>query len=52
MKFLMFDLFSFFVITLTKKQIIALGGINKNNLKKIQLLNVVGFAAVNLFKYY
>ena len=36
---------------LIKQQIIALGGINKNNLKKIQLLNVVGFAAVNLFKY-
>ena len=36
---------------LTKKKIVALGGINKNNLKKIQLLNVVGFAAINLFKY-
>ena len=35
---------------LTKKQIIALGGINKNNLKKIRLLNVVGFAAINLYK--
>ena len=36
----------------TKKQIIALGGINKNNLKKIQLLNVVGFAAINLFNIF
>jgi len=35
---------------LSKKQIIALGGINKNNLKKIRLLNVVGFAAINLYK--
>ena len=35
---------------LTKKQTIALGGINKSNLKKIKLLNVAGFAAINLFK--
>ena len=35
---------------LSKKQIISLGGINKNNLKKIRLLNVVGFAAINLYK--
>ena len=35
---------------LTKKQIVALGGVNKSNLKKIKLLNVAGFAAINLFK--
>ena len=37
---------------LTKKKIVVLGGINKSNLKKIQLLNVVGFAAISLFKYF
>ena len=36
---------------LTKTKIIALGGINQNNLKKIKLLNISGFAAINLFKY-
>jgi len=35
---------------ITKKPIIALGGINKDNLKKIQMLNVVGFAAISFFK--
>ena len=36
---------------LTKAKIIALGGINQNNLKKIKLLNISGFAAINFFKY-
>jgi len=36
---------------LTKTKIIALGGINQNNLKKIKLLNISGFAAINFFKY-
>ena len=36
---------------LTKKQTVALGGINTSNLKKIRLLNVTGFAAIDLFKY-
>ena len=34
----------------TKKKIICLGGINKNNLKKIKLLNIYGFSSVSLFK--
>jgi len=34
---------------LTKKKIIALGGINKNNLKKINLLNIYGYSGINLF---
>ena len=34
---------------LTKKKIIALGGINKKNIRKIKLLNVDGFAAIGFF---
>ena len=34
---------------LTKKKIVALGGINKNNLKKINLLNIYGYSGINLF---
>ena len=34
----------------TKKKVIALGGINNNNLKKLNLLNIYGFAAVSYFK--
>ena len=33
-----------------KDKIIALGGINKNNIKKIRLLNVYGIAGINFFK--
>ncbi len=33
----------------TKKKIICLGGINKNNLNKIRLLNKYGFASISLF---
>ena len=32
-----------------KKKIIALGGINKNNIKKLKLLNADGLAAINYF---
>jgi len=35
---------------LTKKNIIALGGISKNNLKKLNLLNCFGFAAISYFE--
>ena len=35
---------------LTNKKIICLGGIRKNNLKKIKLLNTYGFSSVSLFK--
>tara|TARA_Y100001970_G_scaffold227032_1_gene280848 strand:+ start:210 stop:728 length:519 start_codon:yes stop_codon:yes gene_type:complete len=33
----------------TKTKVIALGGINKKNLKKIDLLNTVGFAGIGIF---
>jgi len=33
----------------TKKKVVALGGINKQNLKKINLLNVAGYAAIGIF---
>jgi len=34
----------------TKKKIIALGGINDKNLKKLKIVKVYGFAAIKLFK--
>jgi thiamine-phosphate pyrophosphorylase len=34
----------------TSKKIICLGGIKKNNIKKIKLLNTYGFSSVSLFK--
>ena len=35
---------------ITKKKVIALGGIKKNNLKKLNMLNISGFAAIDFFK--
>ena len=34
----------------TSKKIVCLGGIKKNNLKKIKLLNTYGFSSVSLFR--
>ena len=34
----------------TKKEIIALGGISKDNLKKLNILNCFGFAAISYFE--
>ena len=34
----------------TKKPIIALGGINRNNIKKLKLINVDGFAGIRYFE--
>jgi len=34
---------------LTKKKIIALGGINRKNLKKLNLLSIYGYAGISLF---
>ena len=34
----------------TKKPIIALGGINKNNIKKLKLINIDGFAGIRYFR--
>ena len=33
----------------TKKQIVALGGISKNNKKKLKLINCFGFAGISYF---
>ena len=34
----------------TKKRVIALGGLKKNNLSKIKLLNIHGYASISLFE--
>ncbi len=33
-----------------KQKLIALGGINENNIKKLKLLNVYGYAGISFFK--
>ena len=35
---------------LTKKKIIALGGVSKRNIKKLKILNCFGFAGISFFK--
>ena len=45
------DTIKFNLLTkLTKKKVIALGGINKNNINKIKLLNCSGFASISYLK--
>ena len=40
----------FMILTkLTKKKIIALGGINNKNIKKLNLLNIYGYSGISLF---
>ena len=34
---------------MTKKKIIALGGINKENIRKIKMMNCSGFAGISYF---
>jgi len=34
----------------TKKKVVALGGLKKNNLGKIRILNIHGYASISLFK--
>ena len=34
----------------TKKRVVVLGGISKNNLKKLKLINVRGFAGISYFE--
>ena len=34
----------------TKKRVVVLGGISKNNLKKLKLINVCGFAGISYFE--
>ena len=36
--------------TYSNKKFIALGGLNKNNIKKLSLLNIKGFAGIDFFK--
>lgn len=38
------------LIKFLKSDIVALGGINNDNLKKLSLLNIIGFAGINFFK--
>ena len=35
---------------MTPNKCVALGGINKKNIKKIKLTNVIGFAGISFFK--
>ena len=35
---------------LSKKPLIALGGVSNNNLKKLNLINCFGFAGISFFK--
>ena len=35
---------------LTKKKIVALGGISSSNLKKLKLINYFGFAGISYFE--
>ena len=45
------DIIKFNLLTkLTNKPIIALGGINKNNIKKLNMTNAFGFASINYIK--
>ncbi len=37
------------IASYTKKKVICLGGIKNNNIKKINLLNIWGFASISLF---
>jgi thiamine-phosphate pyrophosphorylase len=39
-----------FLSNLTKKKVVALGGINERNIKKIKLLNCDGYASITYFK--
>ena len=34
----------------TKKKLVALGGINEKNIKKLNLLDICGYAGISLFK--
>jgi len=38
------------LIKLTKKKVIALGGISKENLRLVKLINVSGFAGISFFE--
>ena len=38
------------ITKLSKKKIVALGGISRNNVKKLKILNCIGFAGISYFK--
>ncbi len=42
--------YNFNLIAKHFKKIIALGGINENNIKKLKMLNIKGYATINYFK--
>ena len=39
-------------MSLTKKNVICLGGINKKNVKKIDLLNIGSFGSISMLENY
>ena len=44
-------IYKFNILTKNKKiKFYALGGLNNSNLKKLKVLNAVGFGAINLYK--
>ena len=44
-------IYKFFnLMSLTKKNVICLGGINKNNVKKIDLLNIDSFGSISMLE--
>ena len=38
------------VSKLTKKRVIALGGISKNNIRKLRIVNCIGFSGISFFE--
>ena len=45
------NLYKFILLSkITKKKIIALGGISKKNIKKLKLIGVFGFAGISYFE--
>ena len=46
------DIYKFNILSkfINKKKVIALGGINKKNIKKIKIVNCHGFAGISYFK--
>jgi len=40
----------FNLMKLTKKNVVCLGGINKDNIKKIKLLNINNIASISMFQ--
>ena len=48
--FIILGFYKFKILSsVTKKQIVALGGINLTNVKKLKMLNLTGFAGIGYF---